>query len=120
MKRDPLFSEARKLFARTGRPSTTHLQTRFSIGYAHAARLMQQLMDAGHVLAAERARGASQDLKKAPGTKVRRPVDFSPEHLELLLDLARAVQKKIGGKVDISKPLAAIISNYQSSRTKNA
>jgi S-DNA-T family DNA segregation ATPase FtsK/SpoIIIE len=47
--RDPLFGEAAKLIVNSGQASTSYIQRRFSIGYNRAARMMDQLTDAGIV-----------------------------------------------------------------------
>ena len=47
--RDELFNEALKLVVRHQQGSVSLLQRRLKIGYARAARLIDQLEDAGHV-----------------------------------------------------------------------
>ncbi len=47
--RDELFAEAAKIIIEGGQASTSHLQRRMRIGYNRAARLMDELTDAGVV-----------------------------------------------------------------------
>ena len=47
--RDQLFGEAAKLIVTSGQASTSYIQRRFSIGYNRAARMMDQLTEAGIV-----------------------------------------------------------------------
>jgi S-DNA-T family DNA segregation ATPase FtsK/SpoIIIE len=47
--RDELFSEAARILIESGQASTSHLQRRMRIGYNRAARLMDELTDAGVV-----------------------------------------------------------------------
>jgi S-DNA-T family DNA segregation ATPase FtsK/SpoIIIE len=47
--RDPLFNEAAKIVVRTGQGSVSILQRRLKVGYARAARLIDQLERAGVV-----------------------------------------------------------------------
>jgi S-DNA-T family DNA segregation ATPase FtsK/SpoIIIE len=47
--RDPLFNEARGIVLDTGKASTSYLQRRLKIGYNRAARIMEELQDAGIV-----------------------------------------------------------------------
>lgn len=46
---DPLFNEAVKLFAQYDKASSSLIQRRLSVGYARAARILDQLHDAGLV-----------------------------------------------------------------------
>jgi DNA segregation ATPase FtsK/SpoIIIE, S-DNA-T family len=46
---DPLFTEAAKIVVRTGQGSVSILQRRLKIGYSRAARLIDQLEEAGVV-----------------------------------------------------------------------
>jgi DNA segregation ATPase FtsK/SpoIIIE, S-DNA-T family len=50
---DPLFTEAVKLFAQYDKASSSLIQRRLSVGYARAARILDQLHDAGLVGAHE-------------------------------------------------------------------
>ncbi len=50
---DPLFDEAVKLFAQYDKASSSLIQRRLSVGYARAARILDQLHDAGLVGAHE-------------------------------------------------------------------
>jgi DNA segregation ATPase FtsK/SpoIIIE-like protein len=47
--RDPLFGEAQEIVQRTGRASVSYLQRRLKIGYNRAARIMEELEEAGIV-----------------------------------------------------------------------
>lgn len=47
--RDPLFMEAAKMFAQYDQASSSMIQRRLSVGYARAARILDQLCDAGIV-----------------------------------------------------------------------
>lgn len=47
--RDPFFAEAVRVVCQTGRASSSFLQRRFSIGYTRAARILDQLEEAGVV-----------------------------------------------------------------------
>ncbi len=47
--RDELFGEAAKIIIESGQASTSHLQRRMRIGYNRAARLMDEMTDAGVV-----------------------------------------------------------------------
>ncbi len=47
--RDPLFMEAVKMFAQYDQASSSMIQRRLSVGYARAARILDQLCDAGIV-----------------------------------------------------------------------
>ena len=47
--RDELFNEAAKLFATSERASSSLIQRRLSVGYARAARILDQLYEAGFV-----------------------------------------------------------------------
>lgn len=48
-KRDPLFDEAMRIVVRTGQGSVSILQRRLKVGYSRAARLIDELEDAGVV-----------------------------------------------------------------------
>jgi len=49
MDKDPLFDEAAGILGDTGRASTSYLQRRLKIGYNRAARIMEELENAGLV-----------------------------------------------------------------------
>jgi S-DNA-T family DNA segregation ATPase FtsK/SpoIIIE len=51
--RDPLFDEVAKLIVSTGQASTSYVQRKFRIGYNRAARLMDEMEQAGVVSAPE-------------------------------------------------------------------
>jgi S-DNA-T family DNA segregation ATPase FtsK/SpoIIIE len=51
--RDALFAEAAKILIESGQASTSHLQRRLRIGYNRAARLMDEIEDAGIVSKSE-------------------------------------------------------------------
>ncbi|MFH0887444.1 MAG: DNA translocase FtsK, partial [bacterium] len=53
MEKDELFAEAARIVVDSGQSSTSHLQRRMRIGYNRAARLMDELQEAGIVSAAE-------------------------------------------------------------------
>jgi S-DNA-T family DNA segregation ATPase FtsK/SpoIIIE len=51
--RDPLFGESIKLFSQYDKASSSLIQRRLSVGYARAARILDQLYEAGYVGPAE-------------------------------------------------------------------
>ncbi len=51
--RDPLFGESIKLFSQADKASSSLIQRRLSVGYARAARILDQLYEAGFVGPAE-------------------------------------------------------------------
>ena len=71
-KRDPLFSEAMRIVVRTGQGSVSILQRRLKVGYSRAARLIDELEDAGVVGPFEGSKAREvlmrpEDLENPPG-----------------------------------------------------
>ena len=55
--RDPLFNDARKIVIESGKASASLLQRRMKVGYARAARLLDEMEEAGIVGPADGAEG---------------------------------------------------------------
>jgi S-DNA-T family DNA segregation ATPase FtsK/SpoIIIE len=62
--RDPLFDEAVKLFSQYDKASSSLIQRRLSVGYARAARILDQLYEAGFVGPAEGSKPREVNLNK--------------------------------------------------------
>lgn len=62
--RDPLFDEAVKLFSQYDKASSSLIQRRLSVGYARAARILDQLYEAGFVGPAEGSKPREVNLTK--------------------------------------------------------
>jgi S-DNA-T family DNA segregation ATPase FtsK/SpoIIIE len=62
--RDPLFNEAVKLFSQYDKASSSLIQRRLSVGYARAARILDQLYEAGFVGPAEGSKPRDVNLTK--------------------------------------------------------
>lgn len=62
--RDPLFTEAVKLFSQYDKASSSLIQRRLSVGYARAARILDQLYEAGLVGPAEGSKPREVNLTK--------------------------------------------------------
>ena len=62
--RDPLFYESVKLFSQYDKASSSLIQRRLSVGYARAARILDQLYEAGFVGPAEGSKPRDVNLTK--------------------------------------------------------
>lgn len=62
--RDPLFDEAVKIFSQYDKASSSLIQRRLSVGYARAARILDQLYEAGLVGPAEGSKPRDVNLMK--------------------------------------------------------
>ena len=62
--RDPLFNEAVKVFSQYDKASSSLIQRRLSVGYARAARILDQLYEAGLVGPAEGSKPREVNLMK--------------------------------------------------------
>lgn len=62
--RDPLFNEAVKIFSQYDKASSSLIQRRLSVGYARAARILDQLYEAGLVGPAEGSKPREVNLAK--------------------------------------------------------
>ncbi len=62
--RDPLFNEAVKIFSQYDKASSSLIQRRLSVGYARAARILDQLYEAGLVGPAEGSKPREVNLMK--------------------------------------------------------
>jgi len=62
--RDPLFGESIKLFSQYDKASSSLIQRRLSVGYARAARILDQLYEAGYVGPAEGSKPRDVNLIK--------------------------------------------------------
>jgi DNA segregation ATPase FtsK/SpoIIIE, S-DNA-T family len=62
--RDPLFNEAVKIFSQYDKASSSLIQRRLSVGYARAARILDQLYEAGLVGPAEGSKPREVNLVK--------------------------------------------------------
>ena len=62
--RDPLFDETVKLFSQFDKASSSLIQRRLSVGYARAARLLDQLYEAGYVGPADGSKPRDVNLTK--------------------------------------------------------
>lgn len=62
--RDPLFDEAVKLFSQYDKASSSLIQRRLSVGYARAARILDQLYEGGFVGPAEGSKPRDVNLTK--------------------------------------------------------
>ena len=62
--RDPLFDEAVKLFSQYDKASSSLIQRRLSVGYARAARILDQLYEAGFVGPADGSKPREVNLTK--------------------------------------------------------
>src|SRR5258708_2789452 len=62
--RDPLFDESVKLFSQYDKASSSLIQRRLSVGYARAARILDQLYEAGFVGPADGSKPREVNLTK--------------------------------------------------------
>jgi S-DNA-T family DNA segregation ATPase FtsK/SpoIIIE len=62
--RDPLFGEAIKLFSQTDKASSSLIQRRLAVGYARAARILDQLYEAGYVGPADGSKPRDVNMNK--------------------------------------------------------
>jgi S-DNA-T family DNA segregation ATPase FtsK/SpoIIIE len=71
---DELYEQAREIVIKAGKGSTSYLQRRLGIGYGRAARVIDQLADAGVLDAKSGPKGREvrvglEDLDRICGTK---------------------------------------------------
>lgn len=62
--RDPLFGEAIKLFSQYDKASSSLIQRRLAVGYARAARILDQLYEAGYVGPADGSKPRDVNINK--------------------------------------------------------